>query len=146
MIPIRKHGDEFVHLVGHDDASDIQMKEDPLCMFCEGAFLHSERLHVQSRTRTAWAQMLEATKPEMEIVKPDTSTHEGANEEALTFPVNLPQLLIETEAKYVAAALKKSNGVKKNAAQLIGMSRTGLSEILSERGRHRTLDVLARSE
>jgi DNA-binding NtrC family response regulator len=50
----------------------------------------------------------------------------------MRLPVNLPKLLLEIRNRYVAAALKSSNGNKTVAAQSLAMKRTTLVESLKK--------------
>ncbi len=54
---------------------------------------------------------------------------------APTFPIDLPGLLREVEELYLAAALEKSHGNRKAAADLLGLRRTTLVEKLRRKAR-----------
>lgn len=61
--------------------------------------------------------------PELRGVVPEVGHNtEIIEDEHLVFPVNLESILDETEKKYILLALEKSDGVKKKAAELLGIN------------------------
>jgi sigma-54 specific flagellar transcriptional regulator A len=79
-------------------------------------------------------------RPFLALAPPLPSPREGtapvaAEPEPLAFPIDLPAMLRQLEDAYIDAALQRSSGSKKAAADMLGLQRTTLVEKLRRRNR-----------
>jgi sigma-54 dependent transcriptional regulator, flagellar regulatory protein len=77
-------------------------------------------------------------EPSLVTPAPDAGSGDLASAGALALPVNLPVLLRQLEEAYIAKALARTGGNKKEAARLLGMGRTTLVEKLRRRNSDRS--------
>jgi sigma-54 specific flagellar transcriptional regulator A len=119
---------------------ELENLVERLSVCCEGPAIRVSDLppHVRGAAADAPAPAPVATELPVEEVRPMLRSAPAASEPIVVdeaHPVDLPDMLRRIEEAYIDAALARTGGNKKAAADLLGLQRTTLVEKLRRRSR-----------